>query len=356
MGYALSIKFGLAFLLLSLLSNCPPRSANLNIDPAIGTTIRTQGFGNADPSGAGSCKDDLKLSASNPTVIRFPRIVNLYWGSYYQKDNPGYAKRYWTDDRADLVINSDRFWAPLKEYSVPGQNITGPSSGLGYGGFGANVALSSGNLTRVALETELGNEIDNFTKGAVSPTFNGFNPWLQNQPSLDNTIFIIWLPPNITTDDLAGNFGYHYVFTHNDLDGKSHNVPYGVIGFADSWKGYDDSMFITETHEIYEAVTDPLLTNGWRDSNGNENGDLCSRAALDTAAVTIWDTGAGGTISVQKQWSVKKCDCVDINVYGAELTATPIVPGGGSGGGPPCGVPGKPKCNFPALMEQHPRQ
>ena len=44
--------------------------------------------------------------------------------------------------------------------------------------------------------------------------------------------------------------------------------------------------------------------------------------------------GVAGTIAVQKEWSIKKCDCVDINVYGAELTTTPIVPGGGSGGGP----------------------
>jgi hypothetical protein len=112
-------------------------------------------------------------------------------------------------------------------------------------------------------------------------------------------------------------------------------------------------MFITETHEIYEAVTDPLTVNGWRDnaSPANEIGDVCSRAALGTAAVTIWDLGVSGTIAVQKEWSIKKCDCVDINVDGAELTATPIVPGGG----PPCGVPGKPRCNFPDLMKRHPR-
>jgi hypothetical protein len=334
---------------LSILSGCAP----LNVDPAIGTTIRTHGFGNADPNGDGACKNAFALPATNPTVISSPRVVDLYWGSYYQPGNPGYPKRYWTDNRADLVINSNRFWAPLKEYSAPGQNITGPASGLGYGGFGANLALSPGNLTRSAIETELGSETDNFTKGAVSPTFSSFNPWLQNQPSLDNTIFIIWLPPNVTTSDNSSAFGYHRSFAHNDLDGKSHNVSYGVIHFLDSWRGYDDTMFITETHEIYEAVTDPLTVNGWRDnaSPANEIGDVCSRAALGTAAVTIWDLGVSGTIAVQKEWSIKKCDCVDINVDGAELTATPIVPGGG----PPCGVPGKPRCNFPDLMKRHPR-
>ena len=69
---------------LSILSGCAP----LNVDPAIGTTIRTHGFGNADPNGDGACKNAFALAATNPTVISSPRVVDLYWGSYYRQVIP----------------------------------------------------------------------------------------------------------------------------------------------------------------------------------------------------------------------------------------------------------------------------
>jgi hypothetical protein len=304
----------------------------LTVDPLPGTAIITVGFG-ASPGNFQLCKTIFSLPANNPQVLTSATVINLYWGSYWKKGAAGYAKRYWVDDRAPFVFNDEKFWAPLREYSTSTQSITGGSWGYGWG---ANETLATGNLTRKQVEQELGNEIDNFTNGAVRATFESLH--FPSTPP-DDALFVIWLPPGVTTDDLGSNFGYHWYFSH---DKKT--IPYAVIGFLESWQGYEDSMFITETHEVYEAVTDPFVT-GWVDAKGNEIGDVCGRAALGTAAVTTWDAGPSGTIAVQKEWSKKKCDCVDIAAYGAELTATAIVPGAGSGGsGPICGVPGKPPC------------
>jgi hypothetical protein len=194
---------------------------------------------------------------------------------------------------------------------VPGQAITDGQWGYGWG---ANSGLAAGSLTEAALQAELASEIDQFTSGGIAPTFP-----TQPAPTAapDNALWVIWLPPDVSTPTLSGAFGYHNFFTHT---GK--RVTYAVIGFLDSWKGFQDTMFVTETHEIYEAVTDPYITTGWRDTTGNEIGDVCGRAVLDTAAITAWNTPAG-PISVQKEWSIKKCDCVDINQYGGQLT-TPL--------------------------------
>jgi hypothetical protein len=249
--------------------------------------------------------------------------------------------RYWIDDRASGVFSDPKFWAPLKEYSTATQTIIGGSWG---GGWGSNAGLTKGNLSRDDIETELAREIDGFSAGAVTGTF----PNLQYHPATTpNDLYVIWLPPNVTNSpNLDGAFGYHWFFTHNKA-----KVPYAVIGFLASWQGYQDSMFITETHEVYEAVTDPFVT-GWRDANGNEIGDVCGRAALGTAAITEWGPVTGSTISVQREWSIKKCDCVDIAVYGAELTATPIVPGRGAGTPRQCGIPGKPPCRVAKLLSK----
>jgi hypothetical protein len=161
-------------------------------------------------------------------------------------------------------------------------------------------------------------------------------------------MYVIFLPPNVTTDQMGGNFGYHSYTTLDD----GTQVAYAVIAWRDSWTGsnnvpYGDSMFITETHEIYEAVTDPFGA-GWRAAGGDEIGDACSRSKLNYGAITDWDTGAAGSISVQKEWSVKSCACVDVRAYGASLIAASSGgsgggghTGGGSGGG---GTGGGPKC------------
>lgn len=272
----LKVDLAVVVLLLAVIAGCRPN--NLSIDPKPGTPVKTSGFGTSD-SPNGGCKDQFSLP-DNPTVLTNPTVVNLYWGSYWQPDangqGVGYAVRYWLDDRAGLLLNDPDFWAPLWEYSTATQKITG---GTYLGGYGGNVSLASGNLTRNDIETELGKEIDGTSPlGATFPSLqHGFS-----QPAGD-VIYVIWLPPGVTNSPgLDGAFGYHQVFTHG---GK--NIPYGVIGYLDQWKGYQDSMFITETHEIYETVTDPLTVSGWRDGNGNEIGDICGRAVLDTDAITV---------------------------------------------------------------------
>jgi hypothetical protein len=324
--------FSLLLVLLAVVTGCGTK--NLNIDPKPGTKITMKGLGTAD---GGGCKDQFTLPA-NPTVLTTPTVVNLYWGSYWQPDQNGqgvgFAVRYWVDDRANPLLNDPDFWAPLGEYSTGSQKI---GYGSFLGGYGGNAALASGNLSRSDIETELGKEIDgtsplNVTFRFAQPSFSA--------PS--EAIYLIWLPPGVTNSpDLDGAFGYHQFFSH-----KGKNVTYGVIGYLDQWKGNQDSMFITETHEIYETVTDPLVTSGWRDGGGNEIGDVCGRAVLDTDAVTEWFLGTAGSMSIQKEWSIKKCGCVDVFAYGTALHDPPIKPGTGpgSGGTPSCGVPGKPPC------------
>jgi len=329
--------------LLVIVSGCGGPS-NLNIDPKPGTKIKTSGFGVAD---GGGCKDVFSLPKDS-NVLPTATVVNLYWGSYWQPDQNGqgigFAVRYWLDDRADLLLNDPDFWAPLWEYSTPTQKITGGSY---LGGYGGNVTLATGNLSRTDIETELGKEIDGTSPLGV--TFRGDE---RSFSAPGDPLYVIWLPPGVSNSpDLDGAFGYHQFFSHN---GK--NIPYAVIGYLDQWKGNKDTMFITETHEIYEAMTDPLITTGWRDNNGNEIGDVCGRAVLDTDAITEWFLGSAGSMSVQKEWSIKKCGCVDVFSYGTELHDPPVKPGTGpgSGGTPSCGVPGKPRCYTVKAPPLHP--
>jgi hypothetical protein len=97
-------------------------------------------------------------------------------------------------------------------------------------------------------------------------------------------------------------------------------------------------MFVGESHEIYEAMTDPDTTNGWRDTDHDQEiGDVCALPAIGANWVDNWDTGVAGGINVQKEWSIKQCNCVSIEQYGGQLTAPPSggFHGGGGGGGDP---------------------
>lgn len=79
------------------------------------------------------------------------------------------------------------------------------------------------------------------------------------------------------------------------------NMPYGNLSVcaagqpSPNGNAVADSVMSTASHEISEAITDPLL-NAWFTNSGNENGDLC---AYNYGANTWW----GGTANQAWQGS-----------------------------------------------------
>jgi len=60
-----------------------------------------------------------------------------------------------------------------------------------------------------------------------------------------------------------------------------------------------DALTSTSSHELCEAVTDPVPGQGWYDDVNGEIGDICS-----------WKTKKVGSWTVQLEWSNQKGACV----------------------------------------------
>jgi len=60
-----------------------------------------------------------------------------------------------------------------------------------------------------------------------------------------------------------------------------------------------DSLTVTASHELCEAITDPVPGQGWYDDNNGEIGDICA-----------WTTKTVGQYTVQQEWSNSANACV----------------------------------------------
>src|SRR5215831_6154509 len=60
-----------------------------------------------------------------------------------------------------------------------------------------------------------------------------------------------------------------------------------------------DALTSTSSHELCEAITDPIPGQGWYDQNNGEIGDICA-----------WQTRQLGNYTVQLEWSNQANSCV----------------------------------------------
>ncbi|MDQ2733619.1 MAG: hypothetical protein M3Y55_01205, partial [Pseudomonadota bacterium] len=88
---------------------------------------------------------------------------------------------------------------------------------------------------------------------------------------------------------------------HSDISGQ---IFYAAMPYP-GCKGCTGSLSTlaaltsTSSHELCEAITDPIPGEGWYDSHNGEIGDICA-----------WNTKKVGAYTVQLEWSNKAKKCV----------------------------------------------
>jgi hypothetical protein len=102
-------------------------------------------------------------------------------------------------------------------------------------------------------------------------------------------LYVMFFPPNAQTQLVSGSNTYYsmaqFAGYHGHVTYGSNNLIYANMpfdpGFATSTPSGDpsaDSAINTLSHELSEAITDPLNKGGWGDTTGNEIGDECANA------------------------------------------------------------------------------
>lgn len=220
------------------------------------------------------------LTYGGGPLITNVQVFTIFWGKLWGT----------TPTSVQLMTDLNQFFTTilisplidqLAEYNVPGQAI-------GHGSFIGTKLIKTkppgASITDSAIQTQL----QQWIKAKLVPATN------------KNTLYFIYLDPGVVSIMGGQRSCQNYCGYHNNVGKVYYAVmPYptcpGCLGGMVAFK----ALTGTSSHELCEAITDPL-GNGWYDNPNNaEIGDLCA-----------WHFKQVSGYTVQLEWSNKQNKCL----------------------------------------------
>jgi hypothetical protein len=220
-----------------------------------------------------------KLTYRGGPLLTAVEVVTAFWGSS------------WQGSESTLVPQINAFFSyvlasplldQLAEFGVPNKPI------------GRGTLLSSANITTSQPASVVADaELEHLIQSEIA---NGTLP-----ASTANTLYFLYLQPGVTVEmggqrSCSSFCGYHDSFG----SGLYYAVmPYPGCSGCVGGLSVLDALTTTSSHELCEAVTDPIPSSGWYDDANGEIGDICA-----------WQTKRLGPWMVQLEWSNVQSRCV----------------------------------------------
>ncbi|HKV06319.1 MAG TPA: hypothetical protein VJO53_14580 [Candidatus Acidoferrales bacterium] len=222
-----------------------------------------------------------QLTYRNGPLMASVEVFTVFWGAAWNSA-PQDAMMQEMNQFFDFILAS-ALMDQLGEYSVANFQI-------GRGKRTGTIVLTSPvlgtSVTDSAIQSTLQDEIAN----------NGAFPKISA-----NTLYFIFVPPGVKV--IQGGAGSCTAFCgyHNDINGEIFYAVMPFPGCSGCTGGLQpvDALTSTSSHELCEAVTDPIPGEGWYDDANGEIGDICA-----------WQTKTIGKYTVQLEWSNKAGKCI----------------------------------------------
>jgi hypothetical protein len=221
-----------------------------------------------------------QLTYRNGPLLTSVQVFTVFWGTAWNQA-PQDALLTKLNQFFDFILSS-QLLDQLAEYSVPNQRIT-------RGSLIGTVTTASPPPAKTVDDSA----IQTFVQQQIS---SGVLP-----PTTPNTLYFLFLPPGVTVTQGGSASckvfcGYH--------DAINNNIFYAVMpypGCAGCLGGIAafDALTSTTSHELCEAITDPVPGQGWYDDNNGEIGDICA-----------WQTRTLGGYTIQLEWSNQANRCI----------------------------------------------
>jgi hypothetical protein len=205
-------------------------------------------------------------------------VVAVYWGAQW-RDGSLATLAGRLDGFLDFVLTSP-LMDQLAEYSVAGLAI----------GHGTRVASSV--LDDVPADAAL-------TDQQLRDALRGGLPSLPAPNT--NRLYVLVLPPGVAVIMGGSRSCQAFCGYHDAIDNEIFYAVLPYPGCSGCLGGDDelDALTSTTSHEVAEAVTDPVPGTGWYDDAHGEVGDICA-----------WQTKRLGDYVVQLEWSNAAGDCL----------------------------------------------
>jgi hypothetical protein len=222
-----------------------------------------------------------QLTYRNGPLIASVEVFTIFWGQMWNSA-PQAAMMQEVNQFFDFILTS-ALMDQLGEYSVANFRIT-------HGKRTGTTVLASPALQQSVndsvIQSTLQNEI------ATNSAFPQASP---------NTLYFLFFPPGVKV--IQGGAGSCTAFCgyHNDISGE---IFYAVTPFPNCSGCIGslqpiDALTSTSSHELCEAITDPIPGEGWYDDVNGEIGDICA-----------WQTKKVGNYTVQLEWSNRANKCI----------------------------------------------
>jgi hypothetical protein len=251
----------------------------------------TASTGRHDPIRIVPIRADASLTVPAPTVapnltyrggplLTAVQIFTFFWGDGWQAQ-PQAGLMPQIIQFFDYVVTS-KLVDQLAEYSIAGSTI-GRGANLG----ATPVAATLGKaVDDGAIQTLIQEEI---SSNAAVP-----------QPT-PNSLYVVFLPPGVAVSLGGGTSCTTLCGYHSDINGQ---IFYAVVPYPDcpgcaGALSVLDALTSTASHELCEAITDPIPGQGWYDDNNGEIGDICA-----------WQTRQLDAYAVQLEWSNRAGRCL----------------------------------------------
>ncbi len=237
--------------------------------------------------GKGKGKASAKMVYNGGPLLSNAKVFTVFWGQNWKStqsfiDLQIYMNGFFTKILGSTLIDE------LSEYDVAAYKI-------GHGSLAGTIVIT-----------------DNAPKGSIddSAIQSALQQWISANnafPQPDaNTLYFIYLDSGVTvtlqgSQSCSSFCGYHDSFSGS---GGKGNIYYAVMPYP-SCSGCEGGLSVqkaltgTSSHELCEAITDPIPGSGWYDNTHGEIGDVCA-----------WQFKTVDGYNVQLEWSNKNKKCI----------------------------------------------
>ena len=220
------------------------------------------------------------LTYRNGPLLTNVEVFTIFWGELWN-DPANSPLITQINDFFDYILASPLI-EQLSEYNVPGKSI-GRGVLVGTNTFVTSSPTKS--VTDTAIQKFLQTQISEGAFPAVT----------------DNSLYFLYLPPGTTVKQGTAASCKDFCGYHDAA--SSGGIYYAVMPFpscSGCLGGLDTFPALTSTssHELCEAITDPVPGEGWYDDTNGEIGDICA-----------WQTKQLGDYTIQLEWSNAATSC-----------------------------------------------
>jgi hypothetical protein len=207
-------------------------------------------------------------------------VFTIFWGAGWQaglKDLSSNINQFFKDILQSSLMDQ------LSEYSEPKFNI-------GKGSLKGSITTTDNEPTQSVTDTAIQSQLLN---------------WIQSNKSFPqpdaNSLYFIYLDDGVSVSLGGSSSCSSFCGYHNNADSKTFYavMPYPGCSGCASNLSVIDALTGTSSHELCEAITDPIPGSGWYDDHHGEIGDICA-----------WKFKKLAKHNVQLEWSNKANKCV----------------------------------------------